>query len=137
MRHILTIGLFLLTLIPASTAVQAQQWVQLGCRDVDLNVDRDVIPVGARDGAYRRIMIVVEHSALEMHDVVVRFGDGSLFFDLVQLDDRLRLEVKAALEPDSESGSVFGIQRKLLAPRTSKPTPASPARSSASGNGWW
>ena len=54
-------------------------WNKLGERWVDGTRDRDVIPVGGREGAYRRIMIVVENSALEMHDVVVRFGDGSLF----------------------------------------------------------
>ena len=54
-------------------------WNKLGERWVDGTRDRDVIPVGGRDGAYRRIMIVVENSALEMHDVVVRFEDGSAF----------------------------------------------------------
>jgi hypothetical protein len=54
-------------------------WRKLGERWVEGNRDRDVIPVGARDGAYSRIMIVVEHSALEMHDVTVHFGDGSSF----------------------------------------------------------
>jgi len=54
-------------------------WNKLGERWVDGSRDRDVIPVGARAGAYRRIMIVVENSALEMHDVVVYFGDGSAF----------------------------------------------------------
>ena len=54
-------------------------WNKLGERWVDGTRDRDVIPVGGREGAYRRIMIVVENSALEMHDVVVRFGDGSAF----------------------------------------------------------
>ncbi len=54
-------------------------WNKLGQRWVDGTHDRDVIPVGARDGAYRRIMIVVDNSALEMHDVVVTFGDGSSF----------------------------------------------------------
>ena len=54
-------------------------WNKLGERWVDGTRDRDVIPVGGRDGAYRRIMIVVENSALEMHDVVVHFGDGSAF----------------------------------------------------------
>ena len=53
-------------------------WNKLGERWVDGTRDRDVIPVG-RYGSYRRIMIVVEHSALEMHDVVVRFDDGSAF----------------------------------------------------------
>ena len=54
-------------------------WNKLGERWVDGSRDRDVIPVGGRYGAYRRIMIVVEHSALEMDDVVVRFADGSAF----------------------------------------------------------
>jgi hypothetical protein len=54
-------------------------WTRLGERWVDGAHDRDVIAVGAREGKYRRIMIVVEHSALEMYDVVVNFGDGSRF----------------------------------------------------------
>jgi hypothetical protein len=54
-------------------------WIKLGERSVDGVRDRDVIVVGAREGKYRRIMIVVEHSALEMFDVVVNFGDGTRF----------------------------------------------------------
>ena len=56
-----------------------RDWSKLGERWVDGAHDRDVIPVGERRGAYRRIMIVVEHSALEMDDVVVRFADGGAF----------------------------------------------------------
>src|SRR5262245_4121484 len=54
-------------------------WNKLGERWVDGTRDRDVIFVDARDRAYRRLMIVVEHSALEMNDVVVHFADGSAF----------------------------------------------------------
>lgn len=54
-------------------------WVMLGERSVDGVRDRDVITVGARDGRYRRIMLVVENSALELHDVVVTFGNGTHF----------------------------------------------------------
>src|SRR3954469_26081638 len=54
-------------------------WNKLDERWVDGTHDRDVIPVGAREGSYRRIMIVVENSALEMHSVVVHFSDGSAF----------------------------------------------------------
>jgi hypothetical protein len=54
-------------------------WNKLGERWVDGTRDRDVIRVGAGDRPYRRIMIVVEHSALEMNDVVVHFADGSSF----------------------------------------------------------
>jgi len=54
-------------------------WNKLGERWVDGTRDRDVIPVGIRAGAYRRVMIVVENSALEMYDVEVHFADGSVF----------------------------------------------------------
>jgi hypothetical protein len=54
-------------------------WTKLGERSVDGLHDRDVIQVGAHQGPYRRIMIVVENSAVEMFDVVVRFGDGTEF----------------------------------------------------------
>src|SRR3978361_898122 len=54
-------------------------WVKLGERWVDGAHDRDVIPVGAREGRYRRIRIVVERSALELYAVVVTFGDGTPF----------------------------------------------------------
>ena len=54
-------------------------WNKLGERWVDGAHDRDVIFVGARDRAYGRIMIVVEHSALEMDNVVVHFADGTAF----------------------------------------------------------
>jgi len=54
-------------------------WRKLGERWVDGTHDRDVIAVGAREGAYRRIMIVVEHSPLEMYDVTVRFTDGGTY----------------------------------------------------------
>jgi hypothetical protein len=64
---------------PASRAEWHGDWHKLGERWVDGTRDRDVIPVGVREGAYRRIMIVVEHSALEMYDVTVHFADGSSF----------------------------------------------------------
>jgi hypothetical protein len=54
-------------------------WVKLGERSVEGTRDRDVITVGAREGSYRRIMIVVERAPLEMFDVVVTFGDGTQF----------------------------------------------------------
>lgn len=54
-------------------------WVMLGERWVEGTHDRDIIQVGAREGRFRRIMIVVEHSPLEMYDVVVYFHDGTAF----------------------------------------------------------
>jgi hypothetical protein len=54
-------------------------WRKLGERWVDGAHDRDVIAVGAREGSYRRIMIVVEHSPLEMYGLTVHFSDGGTY----------------------------------------------------------
>ena len=55
-----------------------RDWNKLGERWVDgAHGRRD--PSRGAPGPYRRIMIVVEHSALEMDDVVVRFADGSAY----------------------------------------------------------
>ncbi len=76
-KHFLTMALFLLTLLPASTAAQAQQWVQLGCRDVDLNVDRDVIPVGTRDGRFNAIRLRAGGNAVQVLDLKVVYANGN------------------------------------------------------------
>jgi hypothetical protein len=57
----------------------ASPWDKLGERWVNGRGDRDSIHVGRDDGRYRQIKLVVEHSALEMYDVVVVFGDGERF----------------------------------------------------------
>jgi hypothetical protein len=54
-------------------------WDKLGERWVNGAVDRDVIHVGRREGRFSRLQIVVEHSALEMFDMLVVFGDGSTY----------------------------------------------------------
>ena len=67
---------------PQPVAYRAESrtdWNKLGERWVDGTHDRDMIRVGTYGGAYRRLMIVVEHSALEMDNVVVHFADGTAF----------------------------------------------------------
>ena len=54
-------------------------WTKLGQRRVRLTEDHDVIPVTFMKGRYRRIMLVVHGSAMDMHDVVVTFGNGDTF----------------------------------------------------------
>ena len=53
-------------------------WDKLGERWVDGRVDRDVVPVARRE-RYQRIMVVVEHSAVELFDVVIVFGNGQVY----------------------------------------------------------
>ncbi len=54
------------------------KWDKLGERWVDGRVDRDVVAVGRRE-RYQRIMLVVEHSAVELFDVVIVFGNGEVY----------------------------------------------------------
>jgi len=54
-------------------------WEKLGERTVNGKADRDTITVGRKEGRFRAIQIKVEHSALEMFDVLVTFGDGTTF----------------------------------------------------------
>ncbi len=58
---------------------QRTGWEKLGERIVNGGADRDVIPVGRAEGKFTKINLVVEHSSLEMFDIVVRFGDGTDF----------------------------------------------------------
>ena len=57
----------------------ATRWEKLGERVVHGKGDRDAIQVGARDGTFKQVKLVVEHSALEMYDVEITFGDGETF----------------------------------------------------------
>ena len=54
-------------------------WDKLGERWIEGGVDHDVIEVGRDDGRFRVIKLKAEHSALEMFNIVVIFGDGSKF----------------------------------------------------------
>ncbi|MEZ4401602.1 MAG: hypothetical protein R3B06_16370 [Kofleriaceae bacterium] len=54
-------------------------WDKLGERWVEGRLDRDVIKVGKKKDRYTAVAIVVEHSALEMYDMVIEFGDGTTF----------------------------------------------------------
>ena len=52
-------------------------WVQLGCRDVDLALDRDVIQVGVRDGRFSAIRLRAAGNAVQMLDLKVIYANGA------------------------------------------------------------
>jgi hypothetical protein len=56
-------------------------WVTLGERVVNGRgrIDRDVIHVGRAGGRFHRLQFVVENSALEMFDMRVYFGNGTVY----------------------------------------------------------
>jgi hypothetical protein len=51
-------------------------WVLLGERTVEGKGDFDQIKVGKVEGKFTKLMVVVEDSELEMHDMEITFGNG-------------------------------------------------------------
>lgn len=58
-------------------SLQAEGWTKLGERWVQGNKDADVIEVGKSEGKFRKLILVVEHSSLNMYEMDIEFTDGS------------------------------------------------------------
>jgi hypothetical protein len=54
-------------------------WELLGERRVSFRADHDVIPVGIRDGRFRRIQLRVRGNAVHMMDLRVNFANGTTY----------------------------------------------------------
>ena len=68
--------LALFLVVPLAASAQNAQWQVLGERVVNWRVDRDVIPVTAREGRFRSIVLEVQGNAIDMLDLQVQFGNG-------------------------------------------------------------
>lgn len=55
------------------------QWERLGSRKVNFTLDHDIIPVGIADGVFTKLKVEVRGGALNMHKMVVHFGNGEDF----------------------------------------------------------
>lgn len=72
-------GLALLALafvFNAFTPTDQGRWTILGERKVNLGVDHDKIVVGANDGVFTKLKLKVKRSGINLHKVVVHFGNG-------------------------------------------------------------
>lgn len=63
----------------AADAAPRDEWELLGTRQVNFRAEKDVIPVTGREGAFRAIKLEVEGGNLDMYNIRVIFGDGSVF----------------------------------------------------------
>ena len=61
-----------------SSCLYAQQskWEKLGSRKVNFTLDKDVIQLGAKEGAFSKLMIKVTGGAINMHRMIVHYGNG-------------------------------------------------------------
>ena len=54
----------------------AKTWEHLGSRTVNYRLDKDVMHVGAREGGFTKLKIKVTGGNLQMHRMVVEYGNG-------------------------------------------------------------
>jgi hypothetical protein len=60
-------------------ADRRDRWDTLGRAEVDGPRDRDTIVVGRDGGRYRQLRLEVRGDPVEIHEIVVTFGDGSTY----------------------------------------------------------
>ncbi|WP_378173748.1 hypothetical protein [Aquimarina sp. SS2-1] len=68
--------LVIIFLIGNSFTSTAIKWEHLGSRTVSYKIDRDVIKVTARNGAFKKLKIKVTNGSLNMHKIIVQYGNG-------------------------------------------------------------
>jgi hypothetical protein len=61
---------------PQQSEWEARGWVLLGEQAVRGQVDRDVIRVSRRDGAFSKLLLVVEDSDLKLNDIIITYDNG-------------------------------------------------------------
>lgn len=78
-KFVLTLFMLNAALIMSSFKASESQrgrWEHLGSRTVNYSLDKDVIPVGAKEGVYTQLKLVVSGGSLNMHRMVVEYGNG-------------------------------------------------------------
>jgi len=68
--------LIIIFFIGSSFTTNIIKWEHLGTRTVNYKLDRDVIKVTAKDGAFKKLKLKVTNGSLNMHRIVVQYGNG-------------------------------------------------------------
>ena len=56
---------------------QAATWIRLGSRKVNYTLDHDIIHAGLKEGGFTRLKVVVTGGGLNMHRMVIEYGNGT------------------------------------------------------------
>ncbi|WP_299217023.1 DUF2541 family protein [uncultured Aquimarina sp.] len=68
--------LIIIFLVGSSFTSYIAKWEHLGSRTVNYKIDRDVIKVTALDGVFKKLKVKVTNGSLNMHRIVVEYGNG-------------------------------------------------------------
>ena len=71
------IGLMAIIFIGSSFSNASLPWKKLGKKNVTYKMDKDVLRVGANDGTFTKLKIKVTGGSLNMHKMVVEYGNGA------------------------------------------------------------
>lgn len=76
---VLLLGFFFITALSSfsNVATLNKGWERIGSKKVNYKLDRDVIPVGVDDGRFTKLKVVVTRGHLNMHKMVVHYGNGT------------------------------------------------------------
>ena len=83
---------FILTLSSFINPYQ-NKWEKLGERKVNLGLDHDRIAVGSVDGIFSKLKIRVKNSGINLHKMVVHYGNG----------EKQEIEVREEIQKGGES----------------------------------
>ncbi len=61
----------------APTSAIVKDWEKLGSKKVNYRLDKDVVHVGIKDGVFKKLKLVVSGGSLNMHKMVVHYGNGT------------------------------------------------------------
>ncbi len=61
---------------PIIPNVDLGKWERLGSKKVNFRLDKDVIRVGVRDGGFTKLKVQVTGGSVNMHKMVVEYGNG-------------------------------------------------------------
>lgn len=61
----------------SSSAQNKKNWDRLGSRIVNYGLDKDVIPVGLKEGGFTKLKVAVTGGSLNMHKMAVVYMNGS------------------------------------------------------------
>jgi hypothetical protein len=82
MKRYLVLGFLALSFLspgPVGAAQDQERWELLGRQQVDFRGDRDRIQVGRHEGKFRQIQVRVQGAPVEIHDMVITFGNNEKF----------------------------------------------------------
>ncbi len=54
-----------------------KDWKRIGSKKVNFKIDKDVIYVGAKDGRFNKLKLVVSGGSINMHKMMVRYANGN------------------------------------------------------------